>query len=160
MPRAFRQHSRLEDFARVPILPGLGPHQALGAQDFAMDTAHADVLLARAAPEEAVGATDAQVDFADDERAAGRVVPALEQLGLRVGIEDQGARRIERPRHHDFAIRRSGNRHVCQVVFMGSPRSCVVRFSVACECGRLPGEVFSSCSTASSFRKLLSQSRR
>ena len=87
-----REDERSDGLAARPVLvEALRVDDPLRGHDFAMHAAHAHLDSVPAAPDESVGAADAEVDFADDEGPpGGSRQPALEKLGLRPAVEDQG----------------------------------------------------------------------
>src|SRR6266446_4973571 len=121
-----------EPLARVPgVVELLRVHQALVGDDLAVDAAHDHLGAVGVAPDEAVAAAHPEVDLADRQRPpAEHPQPALDQLRLRVRLEDEVAWSIEDARHHDLALAARRHLEVSSALHGRlSPISCCVHAS-------------------------------
>src|SRR4029078_11989234 len=83
--------------------------------DLLVGAAHPHLLAVRSLQDVAEAAADPGVDVADGDRPVPGPEPALEQLGLEEGLEDQVAWGVEDARHQDLAVAGGGHLQVAGV---------------------------------------------
>jgi death-on-curing protein len=81
-----------------------GVDEPLGRRDLAVLAAEAILIALRVALDEAPRAARSDIHYVDNRRGAALTPPVGDVLRIGVGLEYELARRIEDPRHPDFAI--------------------------------------------------------
>src|SRR5205807_5056978 len=101
-------------------------------RDLAIDAAHPHISSIRSTQYEAKAAADSQIYVANYQRPSARSEPALEQLGLGEGVEDQVTRCVEDAAQDHFPVRRGSYRQASIVFHRCSPLLLGLRFFGRC----------------------------
>src|SRR5579862_9049501 len=93
----FGENDGADGFSGIPgLIEFFSANDAVRRRDLAEDATHAHFFTGRTAPHITERTADTEIDFADRERPSGRAgQPALEQLGLGEGVEDEATGSVE-----------------------------------------------------------------